>query len=124
VQAIYDGFARRDLDAVLGRIAESCEFLPIGTARALGRTEPYVGHDGVREYFADADRVWEEFSLHADDIRAAGNGVVVFGYVRGRAGGRDVRRRVVWIWQVAGGKAVSMRVSDIGELEPQPEDQP
>jgi ketosteroid isomerase-like protein len=117
VRAIYDGFVRRDLDAILPLIADGCEFLPIGTAQALGRTEPYVGHAGVREYFADAARVWEEFSLHAHDIRAAGSGVVVFGHVRGRTGGQSVRRRVVWVWQVAGGKAVSMRVSDIGELD-------
>lgn len=117
VRAIYDAFLRRDIDAVLPRIADTCEFLPIGTAQAVGRTEPYVGHDGVREYFADADRVWDEFSLHADDIRVAGNGVVVFGHVRGRAGDQILRRRVVWIWQVEGGQAVSMRVSDVGELE-------
>jgi ketosteroid isomerase-like protein len=71
----------------------------------------------VRQYFADADRVWEEFSLHAADIRAAAGGVVVFGEVRGRVKGQPVRRRVVWVWQVSAGKAVSMRVSDIGDLE-------
>jgi ketosteroid isomerase-like protein len=117
VRDLYDAFLRRDIDGVLARIDESCEFLPIGTARAVGRTTPYVGHDGVREYFADAARVWEEFSLHADDIRAAGSGVVVFGHIRGRSGGRSLRRRVVWVWQLDGGKAVSMRVSDVGELE-------
>jgi ketosteroid isomerase-like protein len=116
VRAIYDGFLRRDIDAVLPYIADDCEFLPIGTAQAVGRTEPYVGHAGVRDYFADADRVWDEFSLHAEDIRAAGGGVVVFGHVQGRSGDRTVRRKVVWIWRVADGKAVSMRVSDVGEM--------
>lgn len=114
VRAIYDAFARRDLEAALAHISETCEFHATGTAQRLGRTAPYIGHAGLREYFADAERVWEDLVLHADDIRAAAGGVIVFGHVEGRTGGEVVRRRALWSWQVRDGLATGMRVSDLG----------
>ena len=115
VRAIYDAFARRDVEGAIAHISESCEFRPTGTAQRLGRTVPYIGHDGLREYFADAARVWDDLVLHADDIRAAAGGVIVFGHVEGRSGGEVVRRRTLWSWQVRDGLATAMSVSDLGQ---------
>jgi hypothetical protein len=114
VRAIYDAFARRDVEAALQHVGPDIEWLPSGTAALTGRREPYRGHEGLREYFADAERVWEDLRLHADDIRVAGGGVVVFGHVEGRVAGREVRTRAVWTWQVRDGLAVAMRVSQLG----------
>ena len=119
VQAIYDAFARRDLDAALCFLAPDCEFLPAGTVeRTPGQEGPYVGHDGVRRYFADAEKVWTELTLHAEDIRAAADGVVVFGHIDGIAGGERVRRRVIWMWRVSDGLVQAMRANEIGHVEP------
>lgn len=116
VRAIYDAFARRDVEGALAHISHTCEFRPAGTAQRLGRSAPYIGHDGLREYFADAARVWEDLVLHADDIRAAAGGVIVFGHVEGRSGGETVRRRTLWSWQVRDGLATAMSVSDLGPV--------
>src|SRR4051812_40264657 len=70
VRAIYDAFARRDVEAAIELVAEDFEVLPTGTARAVGRTEPYRGRAGLREYLADTERAWQELRLEADDIRA------------------------------------------------------
>lgn len=116
VRAIYEAFARRDTDAALPHLSEDCVFYPVGTARRMGRESPYIGHAGVRAYFEDATRVWDDLTLHAEDIRAAGEGVVVFGWIDGTtADGTHERRSVVWYWRVKDGKAESMRVTDIGE---------
>lgn len=115
VRRIYDAFARRDLDEALRYAAEDVEVMPHGTASLVGRSEPYRGHDGIRQYFADAERVWEDLRIAARDFRATGGGVVVFGSVEGTSDGRRLRRRVVWVWQVRDGLATSMRVTDIGE---------
>jgi ketosteroid isomerase-like protein len=114
VRAIYDAFARRDVEAALPYIAEDAEFHLAGTAARLQRTEPYRGHDGVREYFADADRVWDELRIVAEDVRVAGAGVVVFGHVEAVVDGAPARTRAVWTWQVRDGLARSMRVNDLG----------
>lgn len=115
VRAIYDAFAHRDVEAALPFLAEDCEFHPQGTAALTGRVEPYRGHAGVRAYFADAARVWEDLTITAGDVRAAAGSVVVFGHVMGVTGEVRVRRRVLWTWQVRDGLAVSMRVNDLGE---------
>lgn len=117
VRAIYDAFARRDLEAMLGRVADDCELDLPHTAQLAGREEPYRGPDGVRQYFADAEQAWARLTLYADDIRAAAGGVAVFGYVEGVAGEQTVRRRVLWLWQVRDGKAVRVRANDLGPIE-------
>ncbi len=114
VRAIYDAFARRDLEAALAHIAPDVVFHPVGTASRVGRTEPYRGHDGVREYFADAARVWDDLRITADDIRVAAGGVIAFGHVEGAVDGRPVRTRAIWIWQVRDRLARSMRVNELG----------
>ena len=115
VRGIYDAFARRDVEAAIEHVAEDCEFDLPGTATLAGRAEPYRGPDGMRQYFADAERVWTRLTLYADDIRAAADGVVVFGHVEGESGGRRVCRRVIWVWQLRAGKAVRVSANDLGD---------
>jgi ketosteroid isomerase-like protein len=117
VRAIYDAFARRDVESALEHVAADCELEVPGTAQLIGRAEPYVGPAGVRQYFADAERVWTELTLHADDIRATANGVVVFGHIEAQARGETRRRRVVWLWQMRDGKAVRVTANELGDLE-------
>ena len=117
VQAIYDAFARRDVEAALEHVAEDCEFDLPGTASLTGRELPYRGPEGVREYFSDAQRVWTDLTLYAEDIRASAGGVAVFGHVEGIVSGQPVRRRVLWLWQVRDGKAVHVRANDLGEVD-------
>ena len=115
VRAIYAAFAARDLEAAMAFVAPDCEIHLAGTPRALGRTEPYRGHAGLREYFADVERVWEELTIHADDFRVVPGSVIVMGQVSGRFGDRPVRRACVWTWRVRLGQAVNVRVADMGD---------
>ncbi len=114
VRAIYRAFARRDVEAALKYVADECELHVPGTARLTGRSEPYRGPEGVRQYFADAERVWKELTLHADDVRAATGGVVVFGHIEAMHGTERMQRRVLWSWQLRDGKAVQVRANDLG----------
>jgi len=116
VRAIYDAFARRDIEGMLQHVAEDCE-MDVPTQAMAGRTEPYRGPDGVRQYFADSERVWAELTLYAEDIRAAADGVVVFGHVEGLHRGERMARRVVWVWELRDGKAVRVRANDLGDVE-------
>ena len=114
VQAIYEAFARRDLEAALTHMHEEIVFVPAGTASLIGRTDPYVGHEGVRRYFADMSEVWDDLRLVVDDIRAVTEGVVVFGSAVGIVNGEPYERQAVWTWKIQGGFATSMRVSLLG----------
>jgi ketosteroid isomerase-like protein len=114
-RAIYAAFAARDLEGALAFVAPDCEIHLEGTARAAGRTEPYRGHAGLREYFADVERVWDELEIHATDFRTAPGQVIVMGHVTGRDhGGEAIRRSAVWTWRIANGRATHLRVADMG----------
>ena len=114
VQAIYAAFARRDVEAALEHVADDIRFFPQGTSSLTGRTDPYVGKDGLREYFADVARVWDDITIHAESVRTAGDGVVVFGRVEASVDGAPFSARVIWIWTVRDGKAVEMRATPLG----------
>ena len=116
VRAIYDAFARRDVEAALGLFSSDCELDFAGTARVSGRSGPYFGHDGLREYFRDVERVWQELVLHTEDIRVIPGSVIVIGHVTGRSQDLDVRRSSVWTWRVKDGRATSVKVADLGDL--------
>lgn len=114
VRGIYDAFARRDVEAALAFVADDMVFHAGGTARLLGRKDPYRGHAGLRQYFADVERIWQDLTLHATDIRSSAGGVVVFGRVEGTVDGRPYEANVVWTWQVRDGKAVAARATALG----------
>ena len=116
VRAIYDAFDRRDLERALAHFADDCELHIEGTANIVGRSEPYRGVAGVREYFADVGRAWDALTLHADDFRAVPGSVIVMGHVEGRQADRVVVRATVWTWRLRGLRVVTVRVSDVGEL--------
>ena len=117
VRGLYDAFERRDLDAMLAAFSDDALLHFEGTARLAGRTEPYVGHDGLREYLADVDRLWEELVLHATDYRAVPGSVIVMGHITGRRQGLEVRRSSVWTWKVKDGRATSVKAADLGDME-------
>ena len=120
VRAVYEAFARRDVEAALEHLHESIEFVPAGTASLVGRSAPYSGHDGVREYFADATRMWDGLTLHADDFRVSVGSVVVFGRIEGivAATGKRFEASAIWVWRVHDGKATSMRATSLGAGPP------
>ena len=116
VRAIYAAFARRDVEAAIQYLSPDCELFFEGTARLIGRGEPYRGHQGLRDYFADVDRVWEDLVLHAEDFRIIPGSVIVIGHVTGRRQGLEVRRSSVWTWRVQNGLAKSVKVADLGDM--------
>ena len=114
VKAIYAAFAVRDIEGALDFVAPDCEIHLEGTARAAGRTGPYTGHDGLRQYFADVEAVWADLEIHADDYRVVPGSVIVMGHVDATGEQGAFRRTCVWTWRLRDGRAVQVRVADLG----------
>ncbi len=83
VAGLFDAFSRRDLSNMLVWMHPQVVFQPV-TAAVTQAGEPYRGHEGIRRYAADVERYWEELTIHAKQIRAAGQAVVAIGLVSGR----------------------------------------
>ena len=109
VKAVFAAFAERDLERVLELIDPEVEFTPM-TSDFAGRTEPYRGHEGIREYFRDVSRVWDDLRLTPRDYRDIGDLVLVTGRVNARSAARIVDGSTGWIWRVRNGRVVYARV--------------
>jgi ketosteroid isomerase-like protein len=109
VKAVFAAFAERDLERVLELIDPEVEFTPM-TSDFAGRTEPYRGHEGIREYFRDVSRVWDDLRLTPRDYRDIGGVVLVTGRVNARSAARIVDGSTGWIWRVRNGRVVYARV--------------
>lgn len=115
VERLYEAFNRRDPEGIVAVCDETMEFFPYETAGAVGREAPYVGREGLREYLADAARIWEELLVTPTEVEEIGDQVLVRGrvYVRSRELGiRDMP--AAWIWGVRDGRFVR------GEVFPNP----
>jgi ketosteroid isomerase-like protein len=116
VRTLYAAFAARVVEAALPLFSPDTELHADGTAQIAGRDGPYRGHDGLRTYFEDVDRVWDQLTLFADDFRVVPGFVVVMGHVAFVRDGQPQQRAVVWTWRVRDGVATYVRVADMGEL--------
>ena len=82
------------------------------TSELAGRSGPYRGHEGMREYLLDVARVWEELKLTPQEFRALDGFVLVTGRVSALSPSRTIVGSAGWIWQVRDGRIVAGRVFD------------
>jgi ketosteroid isomerase-like protein len=109
VKATFAAFAARDIQAVLALADPDIEFNAVTGAQA-DRTDPYRGHDGMRQYFRDVAAVWEELHLTPREFREEGDLILVTGKVSARSRSRTVTGSTGWIWRVRNGKVTFVRV--------------
>jgi ketosteroid isomerase-like protein len=109
VRAVFAAFAERDVERVLAHSSPDVEFSAV-TGEHAGRTDPYRGHDGLRQYFRDLAEVWDELRIVPRDFRQNGDRILVTGRVSARSPARIVAGSTGWIWRVSDGLVVYARV--------------
>jgi ketosteroid isomerase-like protein len=110
VREAFAAFTKRDVDAMLAVMHKDIEFLPMGTKSLIGQTGSYRGHAGIRKYFEDVARVWQELRVIPARYRSIGPYVLVLGSVYARdIDGNLTDMPTGWIWKLSGGKLVWAR---------------
>ena len=110
VERLFDAFNRRDEAEIVALCDETMEFFAV-TAEEVGRSEPYVGADGLHAYLDDVAAVWEELLITPKEVEQRQDSLLVRGrvYLRSRALGiRDMP--VAWIWDLRDGRFVRGQV--------------
>jgi ketosteroid isomerase-like protein len=111
LRTAYEGFGRRDIQAVLSVMDPDIEW---DATDALAHTGLYQGHEGVTEYIDSLAGVWEEFTLNPEQFTESGDGahVMVLGTVTGRlaASGQDVDARFAHVLQLDDGRVTRLKV--------------
>lgn len=100
VRRLFHAFNQRDADAMVGLCSEQMEFVSV-TGGEAGRESPYRGRQGLRDYLADVQEVWEELLITPGRVERRGDRLLVLGrvYVRSREMGiRDMP--AAWIWEL------------------------
>ncbi|MFE0727177.1 nuclear transport factor 2 family protein [Streptomyces antibioticus] len=109
IQAAYQAFHTRDVDALLAVLSEDVEWIhPEGmSAYGLGGTK--VGHAGVKGFLAHVPTVLGGMKLHPMEFVRSGDRIVVFGTrdVTSHSGHTETLG-FVHSWTFRDGKAVRM----------------
>ncbi len=106
VGRLFDAFNRRDLDEITAVCDETMEFYAV-TAEEVGRSDPYVGSEGLRAYLNDVATVWEELLITPKEVEQEGERLLVRGRVYLRSHALGIRDMPVgWIWELRAGRFV------------------
>lgn len=114
VGCLFEALNRRDTAAIAEVCDEGVEFFSRADG-AFGRSAPYSGPGGLRDYVADVARSWEEVLMTPCEVERRREVVLVRGrvYVRSHELGiRDVP--VAWLWKLREGRFLR------GEVFPDP----
>jgi ketosteroid isomerase-like protein len=92
-----DAITRGDMAAALNVCHPEIEFHSM-----LGISgHAYIGHDGIRQYFADIESAWEEWRVEVERTSEAPDGRVVIVMTmeaRGRGSGVRLAERMAHVW--------------------------
>jgi ketosteroid isomerase-like protein len=109
VKAVFAAFAERDLERLIELIHPQLEFATV-TSDYAGRTEPYRGHEGMREYFRDVSQVWDDLRLTPRVFQEVGDTVLVTGRVTARSPARIMEGSTGWIFRMKDGLVIYGKV--------------
>ncbi len=107
VRRSFAAISAWDVDGLLRLYDPDVELLPLTGTRV--ETGGYVGHDGVRDYMAEAEGLWAVLEPEGWAYRDLGDRVLVTGHcrVRGRSSGAESDPPCSWVIHVSDGKIVS-----------------
>jgi ketosteroid isomerase-like protein len=105
VRNMYDAYNRGDTDAARAALDPGVEW----DSRHHPDGRVYRGHDGVREFFEDWNRLWESTISRPEKFIDAGERVVVLTLETTKAAGLEITEHHAEIYTLRAGKVVHWR---------------
>ena len=104
VRGVYEAFARQDIPAILGSLADDVDWYVPDALPYGGR---HKGPEGVAGFFQKLPGQFAEVAVDIDRYVASGDDVVALGRVVGRSvSGNDLAVPFAMVWTLSGGKIV------------------
>ena len=104
IKRVFEAFSNRDADAMIELTDPDVLFEPAPTFARPHRS--YVGHSGMRQYFADVADTWDRLEVSIQEYRHAGSYVLAFGRIYAAGGGSVADDPASFVWRLEGGKVV------------------
>lgn len=107
VRRSFEAISAWDVDELLRLYDPDVELLPLTGTRV--ESGGYLGHDGVRDYMAEAEDLWDVLEPEGRAYEDLGDRVLVMGHcrVRGRSSGAESDPPCAWVIRVCDGRIVS-----------------
>ena len=109
VGAAYVALAKRDLDALAELAVPDFE---LDVTDRVFNPATYRGADGLRQFLAEVDELWESMDMEVERLVERGDEVLALLLVniKGRGSGLQLQDRIAQHWTAREGKLVRMRV--------------
>jgi ketosteroid isomerase-like protein len=109
VKKSFEAISAWDVDGLLRLYDPDVELLPLTGTRV--ESGGYRGHDGVRDYMAEAHDLWDVLEPEGRSHEDLGDRVLVAGHcrVRGRSSGAGSDPATSWVIHIRDGRIVSHR---------------
>lgn len=111
VRRLVDAFNARDAEAASAVLNDDVEWRPAYTGGGAVEGAVYRGHAGFRHYLDDLAETWREIQGCIDELRSAGDKVVLFARMRfvGRASEVEMTQPITGVFTFRGGKIATAR---------------
>jgi ketosteroid isomerase-like protein len=106
VRRFAEAINAADVDAAVAVADPEIEFLSV---LAVGG-RPYVGHDGIRQYFADVASAWSRWTVEVHRVQPGTDGRVAIAmtmHVVGKESGAGFSASTGHVWTIRNGKLLS-----------------
>ena len=109
VRRAFEAWDRGDDEAAARDFAPDVE---IDASERVLNPAVYQGHDGARRFREEIAETWDDFHVEIEEMRAAGDQVVVLVHSRGqgRGSGVAVDARAAWLVTVVAGRVARLRL--------------
>ena len=109
VRLAFERFSARDADGLAELMDPEGELYPYAIDER--RHDGYKGHEGLRSYIDDVNRLFDEFRVEISEYRDVGDGVVlaegrIIGVTRDSI---DIDMAASWLWTIQDGKVMRMQ---------------
>jgi ketosteroid isomerase-like protein len=108
--AMFTAFAAEDAERMLALADEGILVEGGPIAERTGRTDPYRGHQGLKELLRDLAKIWGELQVSPREYRHLGGAVLVTATMTAHSQGGMMSGSVAWIYRIRRGKIVSIEV--------------
>lgn len=114
VSTLIETFNRWDIEAFIAICTPDVELRPI---RGMLEEIEYQGHDGMREFQADAEATWAELEFQPAGVETRGDEAVIGGFfrLRGRASGALTERSAAVAVRLRDGLVARVAIQSDGD---------
>ena len=107
---MFDAFTTQDVDRMVALADRDISVAGGPIAERTGRSDPYRGHDGLRELVRDLANSWSEVAVTPQEYRHVGGAILVSATLTAHSQDSMLTGSVAWLYRVRRRKVVSVEV--------------